>query len=453
MKPALLLWIISAFAAAAAQESPKATPKTVPQVAASAILTLEMMRADLDYTVKILGNVHPATYHGFSDAQQKAIDEAYHRIEKPMSAKAFFFIVNSVICSLQDGHTRLRPIENSQNRRIDVPTIWLHAGHYVQAGRDPFQPGDRITAIAGQSIDRVFQKLRAIIPAENEHYRQWCMADMIQREEFLDYLGVVDQDAVKLTIDRAGKDLSFVAPLKPAAECWRQAGGRPWVDYKIDAGLSLGIFTLDECNINDQYLKTLRAFFAAVKSNHIQNIAVDVRRNGGGNSQVVNEFFKYLNIDKYQTFSIDVRYSKELAAIAGYTKTTGYLAGKPFQQSNRTVPDPDLIFKGKLFVLTSPMTFSSGNWFAVMVKDNGLGTVLGEPTGNAPSSYGDVPNFQMPNTGFWFSVSHKKFVRPNPGNDPADALYPDVLAWTTIDDIVRGTDPQLEKLKTIIRPL
>ena len=86
-----------------------------------------------------------------------------------------------------------------------------------------------------------------------------------------------------------------------------------------------------------------------------------------------------------------------------------------------------------------------------MIKDNGLGTIIGEPTGNAPSSYGDVPTFQMPNTGFSFTVSHKRFVRPNPDNDPADALYPDVPVHTTIDDIINGTDPQLEKLKAIIK--
>ena len=49
---------------------PNTDPKTVSPTAAQTLLSPEKMREDLDYTVKILRNVHPATYHGFSDEQQ-----------------------------------------------------------------------------------------------------------------------------------------------------------------------------------------------------------------------------------------------------------------------------------------------------------------------------------------------------------------------------------------------
>lgn len=76
---------------------------------------------------------------------------------------------------------------------------------------------------------------------------------------------------------------------------------------------------------------------------------------------------------------------------------------------------------------------------------------IGEPTGNAPSSYGDSPSFQMPMTGFQFTVSIKKWTRPDKNSDLEDSLYPDVLVYTTIEDIKQGRDPQLEKLKEMIR--
>jgi C-terminal processing protease CtpA/Prc len=109
------------------------------------------------------------------------------------------------------------------------------------------------------------------------------------------------------------------------------------------------------------------------------------------------------------------------------------------------------VFKDELYILTSAKTFSSGNWFAVIIKDNHLGTVIGEPTGNQPSSYGDILSFQMPNTGFRFTVSYKKWIRPDTRNDPKDALYPDVTVYTTIEDIIRNRDPQMEKLKEMIK--
>jgi hypothetical protein len=425
--------------------------KPVPQVAAHMILSPEKMREDLDHTVRILKRVHPATYHGFTDRQQTVIDEAYQRIQTPMPAKKFYFVVNSVICSLEDGHTRLLPMEHGQNRQIDVSIIWIHDAFYVKDDREPFQQGDRIIAIGGKSIETIYQQMRTVIPAENEHYRKWSMAEKVQREEFLEYLEVTENDALKIDVERAGNRVTLIAPLKPVAQCVLPQSPRPWVGYQVNADLSLGIFYLDRCDPNEQYMKTVRAFFEEVNEKQIRNIAIDVRRNGGGNSRVIDEFFRYLNIDRFRSFSCDIRYSEEVSQWAGYSETSGYRRGEPCEIKNHRVLDSNLLFDGKLYVLTSPETFSSGNWFAVIVKDNALGTIIGEPTGNAPSSYGDAPSFQMPNTGFCFCVSHKKFVRPNPDNDPEDSVYPDIPVNRTIDDIINGIDPQLEKLKAIIK--
>jgi hypothetical protein len=440
------------FASHAYSGQPEAKPETAPQATAAALLAPEKMREDLDYTVQILRNVHPATCDGFSSEQQAAIDAAYGQIQEPRTANTFYFVINSVICSLQDGHTNLRPRGDNQNRRIDVPIVWLHDGSfYVEEDREPFRQGDRIVALGGKSIEAIYQRMRAVIPAENEHYRKMRMAVLIQREEFLDYLGVIEKDAVDMGVERAGNRVTLNAPLKSPAPYAAGQPARPWVGYEIDADLSLGVFYLDSCLLNDQYRNTVKAFFTEVSEKSIRNIAVDVRRNGGGNSSVIDEFLRYFKIDRYRHYSGDVRYSKEVAPKTGYIRTWGYERGKPRETWNDRVKDPKLLFDGKLFVLTSTCTFSSGNWFAVLVKDNSLGTVLGEPTGNAPSSYGDVPSFQLPDTGFWFSVSHKKWVRPNPANDPADALYPDIPVYTTIQDIIHGTDPQLEKLKALIK--
>ena len=429
------------------------TAKTPPTLQASAhtFLTVDDMVEDLDYVVRILENVHPATYRGFSKEQVAVIDAAYQRVQEPMSAARFYLVVNTVICSLQDGHTQLRPMTHNENRLIDVPIIWLHGGFYVKDHREPFQQGDRIVALGGKRIETLYQQMRTLIPAENEHHRKWRMAEKIRREEFLDYLDIIENDAVDIRVERAGTEKTLAVRLKPAAQCQRAPPSRPWVGYQVDADLSLGIFHLDTCNPNDQYRKTVRAFFEEVSKKHIGNVAVDVRRNRGGNSQVIDEFLRYLDVDHYRHFGGDMRYSKELAEKTGGSRTSGYRRGKPGRKRNRKVQDKGLLFDGNLYVLTSPATFSSGNWFAVIIKDNGLGTVIGEPTGNAPSSYGDVPTFQMPNTGFSFSVSHKRFVRPNPDNDPQDALYPDIPVYTTIDDIINGVDPQLEKLKAMIK--
>ena len=104
---------------------------------------------------------------------------------------------------------------------------------------------------------------------------------------------------------------------------------------------------------------------------------------------------------------------------------------------NRRVGDP---FRGQLFVLTSKATFSSGNWFGVIVRDNQLGKIVGEPTGNAPSSFGDVLSFTLPRSGLGFTLSYKQWIRPDPSRDPDGAH-----ARKVVDLIVRAVARRLPR--------
>jgi C-terminal processing protease CtpA/Prc len=65
--------------------------------------------------------------------------------------------------------------------------------------------------------------------------------------------------------------------------------------YEIDSENNVGIFTLTECTNSDYYLASLKNFFAEVMAENISNIAVDLRGNTGGDSDVATELIKYLD--------------------------------------------------------------------------------------------------------------------------------------------------------------
>ena len=67
-----------------------------------------------------------------------------------------------------------------------------------------------------------------------------------------------------------------------------------FVSYEIDEGKSLAVLTLTQCRYNQTYIDCVREMFTEVKRLGIQNVAVDLRGNGGGTSMVGNEFVKYL---------------------------------------------------------------------------------------------------------------------------------------------------------------
>ena len=59
----------------------------------------------------------------------------------------------------------------------------------------------------------------------------------------------------------------------------------------------------DSCRDKD----CLENMFREVKAHNIQNVAVDVRNNGGGSSLVINSFFRYLDIDDFYESSWNTR--------------------------------------------------------------------------------------------------------------------------------------------------
>ncbi len=425
--------------------------KQVPEVAGSKLLSVEKMTEDFEYTIGVLGNVHPQTYRGFSQEQKQLIESLRAKVTEPMEARKFYFIINELFFSFKDGHTRLYSMKSNQNRFVDAELVWLQDGLYVRSAGDKLKQGDKVIAIGNKSTSQLLRKLEHIIPAENLHYIRYKAGIGLTREALLSYLNLIQDNSIKYTVQRNGNEVELNMPLTNKSKITSKQTSRPWVRFEIDEKLSLGILTLDKCIYNDEYKNKLMEFFAEVKKHNIQHVAVDVRKNGGGNSQVIDEFLSYLDINKYKRFSMEVRYSKATKEQRNTPKDKGY--DKPLfrfnTRSNQKCPNTELIFNGKLYVLVSAETFSSGNWFAVIVKDNELGTVIGEPTGNQPTSYGDVLSFQMLNTGFSFICSYKKWIRPDTGNDPEDALYPDVTAYTTIEDILENKDTQVEKLKEI----
>jgi C-terminal processing protease CtpA/Prc len=166
--------------------------------------------------------------------------------------------------------------------------------------------------------------------------------------------------------------------------------------------------------IHDNY-----QFLTAIKRSNLHLLAIDVRYDSGGDSKVLDALLEYLPAD----------------TVRGFHRPE---SGGVFKVSH---PIPELIFTGGLFVITGPFTFSSANWIAGTIHDNRLGLTVGETTGNAPTSFGNVKAFTIPNFKLRFQVSQTLWLRPNMGFDPTPGLEPDVLIPTTVRDVQRGHDP------------
>lgn len=187
-------------------------------------------------------------------------------------------------------------------------------------------------------------------------------------------------------------------------------GSENFVFYKIDEEKSLAVLTLTQCIYNQVYIDCVKEMFTQVRQKGIQNVAVDLRGNGGGTSMVGNEFVKYLPADSYADGSCDWRWGLfTIHCDAGHIENRQY---------------EDLIFYGNVYVLTDRSSFSAAKDFAMLIQDNHLGQIVGEASANSVNGYGEVAAFYLPNTGIFVQISTKKWYRIDE-NNPADYVYPD----------------------------
>lgn len=201
-----------------------------------------------------------------------------------------------------------------------------------------------------------------------------------------------------------------------------------YVYYEIDAEKSLAVLTLKHCWINDHYRDVLREMFTEIKENNIRNLAIDLRGNGGGNTYVANELFKYLPIDTY--YQVD-----DFRKIRWNYLTFDFDQGGKTKNKRYT----ELEFEGKVYVLTDEGTFSAALVFTEMIVDNDLGKVIGESPAEPCNFCGEITQFYFEDIGMWLAVSTDYCTRIDPSR--GEYIEPDYpcageYAIKTLYDIV-----------------
>ncbi len=407
-------------------------------------LTRLQLAQDLDYLVDKIEAVHVAAVKRLPDAVHNEVDHVREAIEGPMSRREFGFLVVDILIALKDSHSTIET--GDDGAAIDLPVRWIDEGLIVTDDTRVLKRGDRIQQLGGVAPDALLAGLERLVPAENAWWVRHQGARRLAESAVLKELGI-DTEHVTARIERGGETTDVVVPPGTPQRA-EERGGHPWARYRIDTVESLGIFTLDQCRFDEEYRTRLHQFFEAVHDNEIARVAVDLRRNSGGNSAVVNEFIRYLDVDEYRDFHGEIRVSQESIEQSRYERPLGLYAEGPVSRTNDRIDDLPP-FRGELYVLTSNQTFSSGTWFAVVIQDNDLGEIVGEPTGSSPSGYGDLLKFTLPHSEIEFSLSHKRFIRPAPERDPASTVMPDHPVPLTRRDIIDRTDPVIAYLESL----
>jgi hypothetical protein len=320
-----------------------------------------------------------------------------------------------LVAMIGDGHTRVQnPGAAMLLRGYPFQVDWFRDGYYVVRVRRTQQEllGARLVRIGDHDIADAAARLRELFPCDNVWTERTRVAGALRIAEYLHACGLIadtenaefvfeDRNrparAVRLSPIPAGVQINWVWASDVAPLAQQRTGEKYW--FQALPGSKAVYLAYNTCSEPAAFRALCGRLFDVVDAQHAERLVIDLRRNGGGNSLVIEPLLW-------------------AAAWRG-----------PLQR------------RGGVCVLIGRNTYSSAMMNAIALRKQ-LGAVLvGEPTGGSPNSYGEVKTLELPYSKLVISYSTKRFELQD---GDARSVEPDLLVEASIDDFVEGRDPVLD---------
>jgi hypothetical protein len=362
----------------------------------------ERWRADIDLLFNTVQSRHPNLYTQTPKAEWDREISAL-REKVPAAADVELAMESARILALaRDGHTFLNLRSSALFTFYQLRVAWFEEGWVVTAapGEFPDLAGTVITKLDDTPIDRVIDKLRPYVSYENEWWFRAQVASYLVSPEILRAIGVVrtpgwitinDEFPIPST---PGTVWGSPINAQPKFPLWaRSSSIYYWFTYLPESRTIY--FKYNVCAEMPVLpaSKFKQQLEAAMAANPVERFIVDVRNNTGGNSAVLARLL------------------------------------------------PNVPAAVKRIVITGRQTFSGGMNAASDLSRAGY-TLIGEPTGGKPTSFGEVLGLSLASAGLRAQFSTRLFI--GAVQSDSDAIIPDVRVGWTWAAFAREEDPFLE---------
>ncbi len=425
--------------------------------------------ADIDTLIYTLSEVHPNIYSNISESSLNSqIANLKANLQDSISVIELYKALAPIVAQIGDAHTTMvlpyREVMIEAGKYIPVfPTIDSNTGKmFVKASVGNCVPYDsEILSINGISAKEMVEKMLTFAGGEREFFRLTMIDNNIMGlfhmlfaapEYDIKYVapnsltppsGAGGLSGGLLSAVEADKLNSELVLSPKILKLMEEHGGDQPYTFRIMDDRKVAVMNFDACLDVKGMQVFADSMFTVLREQSIKDLIIDVRYNGGGNSNVGDVLLKYIAPKPFAQFG------KTLVKV---TPTTIALTGNRYEKplplegvgegANATAPDVSTSvsvasfkeplpeaqrFAGNVYLLTSHTTFSSASTFAWAFKEAGCGTVIGEETGGMSVHYGDVIGFRLPNSGLSVNVSHKRFWLPGADENDIHGVIPDII--------------------------
>lgn len=388
-------------------------------------ITKEQAIEDINYVLKAIKDNHVSSVEKIPDEVTNQAKIEIENLKDKVSLIDEWRIISRILAKLHDAHTRVVP-PDFLNKRMPFDTEYEDGKFICKSG--DFK-GCEIVAINDISVSDLYKTFQNHFSYEIE---EWTEHNFFESPSYfipewkLALCGIDTSKPIKVSFNTQSevqsKDFETTEIKVPNED------SEHWVSYEIDEKNSLGVFKLNHCRYNEEYLNTLLNFYKEVSQKKIKNMAIDLRKNPGGNATAAELFALGLkNLSEFKSVSHDERSDNKLLRYDGNTMNKDDVEKYRISCLGENY-DKNLLFGGKVFLLTSHATFSSALLFAEIFQDNHLATIVGEVPGNSPEHFSSLVSrkgFETSNAGLKLYTTHKKGYRIDKTKDGIK-LIPDV---------------------------
>lgn len=395
--------------------------------AAEAPISVAGLRADLRLAVETIEQKHPDLAHSVEKAElERAARRIERELNRPMTRTEAWSALAQLNPVMADGHLLIGLPDWRQEtaqalargERFFPFEVSLDADGALRivsalGGAPTPLAGRRIRRINGQEAGRVVRTLSARVHGDTPALRSALLA----QRWWLFYAKVYGSPAA-FDLDLAGAGRETVAasretPAMLQEEASFERSFRCDVDSR-GAVLTAGTFSWPD---KARYFAFTHDCFAKIAAAGASRLVIDIRHNGGGDDDMwIEGLLRYIADRPYKQGS---RYIERILSPAP-GQVRGQLVSGVIETAAAPPPSEPLKFKGQVFVLVGPLTYSSAVLFSNVVQDYGFARVAGVGGAARTRQSGGVQfPLRLPNTGLLLFYPRFVLDRPSGAAIPA----------------------------------
>ncbi len=457
-------------------------------------LSKENLQNDFSLLIKILEEKHPSLYwYTSKDSMDLYFNRYFNEIKDSMTDQDFAWkIISPLLNKIKCGHTSVSMTKKyykweKQQKFKSFPyhlKIWADsmAVSRQQSLRDTFfKRGTIIKSINGLNVDMLKNRVFDCFPQDgNSTNVSYVRLSSNFPYYFRNVFGNFNNYEVNY-IDSSGKNsVVVISEYNPASDTLKKVSAikikqvpvskfqklEESRSFEID---STGAFAIMRLNTFSK--GRLRAFFREsfkqLRQNHIPNLILDIRINGGGRVSTSTLLTKYLSNTSFKV--ADSVYSKT-NTLSPYTKyfKNKFINNLQFLFIVRKHKDSLFHlnryeskyynikkrnhFNGKTYVLINGPTFSASCLFANAIKGQKGITLVGEETGGGV--YGNngmmIPDLKLPYSKLRVRIPLFRIVQFHHVKEKGSGIMPDIYVPTNYEALVKGYDKKMTLVKQLI---